>query len=461
MLVDNAVRSVYSLLPQRLRTLWDRVERSDLGSRMARGVFWSIGGSLISRGLMLTASVMLARLMGREVYGEFGMIRSTLNTFLTFAGFGLGVTATKHVAEFRRRDPDRAGRIIVISELFALGTGLLVSLGLCIFAPWVASHTINAPQLTEELRISAVVLLLNGLNGAQTGALAGFEAFKAIAQINFLVGILSFPTLIFGAYYGGLRGCIYALCVNISINWILNHLALRKEAKQHHIRFSAKGCMREWPILWKFSLPVTLSGILVCPVLWTCNAILVKQPGGYGQMGMYDAANQWQGALLFIPSVVGQIALPLLASLTCDNDQDKYRQILKYNIIINVCAAFLVALPIAGFAPAIMRTYGNKFVEGARALSLLSMSTVLISLNNVVGQAIVSKGLMWIGLLFNVIWACSILTLSWLLVHKGYGVTGLAMANFISYSVHSLVQVTYLWKILKNNNHDRQVCTVG
>jgi hypothetical protein len=35
------------------------------------------------------------------------------------------------------------------------------------------------------------------------------------------------------------------------------------------------------------------------------------------------------------------------------------------------------------------------------------------------------------------------------------------MANFISYSVHSLVQVTYLWKILKNNNHDRQVCTVG
>ena len=54
------------------------------------------------------------------------MIQSTVGMFGVFAGFGLGLTATKHVAEFRQSDPDRAGRIIGLSGLFAIGPGGLM-----------------------------------------------------------------------------------------------------------------------------------------------------------------------------------------------------------------------------------------------------------------------------------------------------------------------------------------------
>lgn len=437
---------LYDACPRQLLPYWDRVESSHIGSRMARGAFWSIGGAVISRGLMLIASILVARMLGREVYGEFGMIRTTVNMFLVFAGFGLGMTATKHVAECRVSDPDRAGRILAISGLFAVGTGTLVAVGLYVFAPWVASHTINAPHLVGELRIGAFILLLNAMNGSQTGALAGFEAFKSIAKVNLWTGLASFPLLIGGAYWGGLRGAVWALGANMVINWFLNHLALRREAARHKVPFSFKECFTEWPILWRFSLPAAMSGIMVSPIVWASNAMLVNQPGGYGQMGLFDAANQWRMAILFIPGVVGQIVLPMLANLNAPDDQVRYRKVLKYNALINGGVALAVALPVALLAQPIMRSYGLDFVEGALALALLSVSTVLVALNNVVGQAIASKGRMWIGFAFNLMWAAIFLILSSYFIHNGYGVTGLALANLIAYMFHCIWQTGYLLK---------------
>jgi len=439
---------VYNQMPSQLKRFWNRIEASDIGSRMVNGAFWSIGGAVISRGLMLVASILVARMLGRDIYGEFGMIRTTVNMFLVFAGFGLGMTATKHVAECRLTDPGRAGRIMAISGLFAAVTGTLVAVGLLIFAPWVATHTINAPHLAGELRIGALILLLNALNGAQTGALAGFEAFRIIAQVNLWVGLASFPLLVGGAYWGGLRGAVWALCTNMIVNWLLNHLALRREAARHNVPFSSAGCLAEWPVLWRFSLPAALSGIMVSPVLWACSAMLVNQPDGYGQMGLFDAANQWKMAILFIPGVVGQIVLPMLSSLNGMNDRDRYKKVLKYNALITGGVAIAVALPIALFAPRIMKSYGPGFEEGTVALVLMTISTVLIALNTVVGQAIASKGRMWVGCLFNLLWALFLLAFSYMFIKQEYGVNGLAMASMIAYLAHSIWQSIYVIKLV-------------
>ena len=50
-----------------------------------------------------------------------------------------------------------------------------------------------APALAGELRIAGILLFFNALNGAQTGALSGFEAFRAIARINLVRGLIAFP----------------------------------------------------------------------------------------------------------------------------------------------------------------------------------------------------------------------------------------------------------------------------
>lgn len=439
--------------PSSLQKVIEKIKASPLGYRLARGVFWSMTGAVVSRGLMLTASILVARILGREVFGEFGMVRSTVGMFLVFAGFGLGLTATKHVAELRKTDPARAGRIMGLSSIFAAVTGFIVAFFLWVFAPWLAAHTINAPHLAGVLRIGALILFVNALNGAQTGALAGFEAFRAIARVNLWVGLASFPLLVGGACFGGLVGAVWALAANMAIHWLLNHIALREQAATHLVPFSLRGCTTEWPVLLKFSLPAALSGVMVTPAAWACNAILVNQPDGYGQMGIFDAANQWRLAILFIPGMVGQIVLPMLSSLNNPDHREDYLKVLKMNLLINGGTALLAALPIAFSASWIMRSYGARFEEGEWVLIVLTLSAVLVAINNVVGQAIASRGQMWIGLLFNTIWAVALVTLTVTLVrYQGHGAIGLALSNLGAYSLHCIWQYSYLWHLRKTAN---------
>lgn len=411
-----------------------------------------MAGAVISRGLMLTASVLVARMLGKTGYGELGMIRSTVGMFGVFAGFGLGLTATKHVAEFRQSDPDRAGRIIGLSGLFAMVTGGLMALGLFIFAPWLAEHTINAPHLTGVLRIGALILFINALNGAQTGALAGFEAFKTIAYVNIFVGLISFPILVGGAYFGGLTGAVWALAINLGVNWLLNHLALRKEASRYNVPLAFRDCSRELSVLWKFSLPAVLASSLVGPVNWICSALLVNRPEGYGEMGIFSAANQWFNMLLFLPGLLGGVVLPVLSERF---GQKEIKQSMKTFVLAIKMNALLV-LPLVLLAsiasPYIMNLYGEDFRSGWLTLVVVLLTAGLLAVQTPVGQIIAASGKMWIGLAMNFGWALTFIVGTLLLLDLGS--LGLATARAVSYTVHATWTFAFAYFIISRRNTD-------
>ena len=444
-----SIRTIVSACcPQFLRPLFDRIEASPIGLRLARGMFWSMAGAVISRGLMLVASIAVARMLGKTGFGELGMIQSTVGMFGVFAGFGLGLTATKHVAEFRSRDPERAGRILGLSGLVAMGTGGLMALGLFFFAPWLADHTINAPHLAGILRIGALILFISALNGAQTGALSGFEAFKTIAYVNLFIGLISFPVFICGAYFGGLTGAVWALAINLCFNWLLSHLALRKEAQKYKVPFTFRKCSVEWPIIWKFSLPAVLAASMVGPVDWICNALLVNQPGGYGEMGIYSAANQWYAMLMFLPGLLGGVVLPVLSERLSQKDTSQSMKTMVLAIKANAILVLPLVLIASIASPYIMGLYGEGFRGGWPTLIVVLLTTGLLSIQTPVGQIIAASGKMWVGLTMNMGWALVFISGTVLLVDKGS--LGLATARAFSYIIHATWTFGFaIWLIRK------------
>lgn len=445
--MNAGIRSfLLGVCPRVLRPCWERIAASDVGLRTARGACWSIAGAVVSRGLMLLASILVARLLGQTGFGEFGMIRSTVGMFVVFAGFGLGMTATKHIAEYFRQDPGKAGRIWAISELFTLAAGTVAAAAVLVAAPWLAGETLNAPHLAPEVRIGALILLVNAVNGAQTGALSGFEAFRTVAKINVWVGLASFPLLVGGAYWGGVRGAVWALLLNMLLNWLLNHLALRRLAARHAVPFAVRECARELPILWRFSLPAALSGFMVSPVLWGCNALLVQSPGGYGEMAIFEAANQWRIAALFLPGMVGQVMLPILSSLSGGDVLAKHWQAVKYHMLLNAVLVLLAAAVIALAAAWIMRGYGEGFAQGRWVLIVLAVSAIPVAVSQVVGQAMASLGKMWAAFAINLLWAVTLLGSSVWLLSRGYGALGLAVSYLLAYLLHSLWVGLYVWR---------------
>ncbi len=416
-----------------------RIQTSPLGYRLARGVFWSMAGAVISRGLMLAATVLVARMLGKTVYGELGMIQSTVGMFGVFAGFGLGLTATKHVAQFRQSDPGRAGRIIGLSGLFAMVTGGLMALGLFICAPWLAEHAINAPHLASLLRIGALMLLVSAVNGAQTGALAGFEAFKTIAYVNLFVGLISFPILVSGAYFGGLTGAVWALVINLGVNWLLNHLALRKEARRYKVPFTFRDFSRERSVLWKFSLPAALSGVMVGPVNWVCAALLVNQPEGYSEMGIFTAALAFQVLLLFVS---GMLNAPLLSMLSNAGPKTT-EKIGTVNILSSWILGMMFAIPLLCFPEIAEMLFGKNFQGHSfkATFAIIVFYTCVISFKGGLVRILVSKSLLWWGFCSNLLWTAILLPTAFFLVE--WGAVGLAASFAIAYVLNSIVVVMF------------------
>jgi O-antigen/teichoic acid export membrane protein len=413
------------------------VPAGSLRARFTLGVIWSLAGAIASRSFLLAGSVVCARFLGKEGFGALGMIQSTAGMFGVFAGLGLSLTSTKYVAEFRRQDPVRAGRILALSGSTAFISGGAITVLLILFAPYLAKHVLASPQLAAPLAVGSGLVFFGAINGAQTGALAGFEAFKTIARVNVLAGVASFPLIVLGVWRGGLSGALWGSVAALAINWVLNNRALRRECGSAKVSYQFASCHRELNILHRFSLPAFLASIVVGPAIWLCNAWLVHQPQGYAELGIYTAADKWRLLILFIPTSVFAMVVPVLSNLYGEGDGVGFRRVFRVNLQLNASLALLAALLIAALAAPIMAIYGNAFRGGRSVLIVLAFSALPEALNAILGQPLIAANLMWWRFGFDLLLVAVLVTLAWVLIPK-WGALGLAASYGLAYSVTSL-----------------------
>lgn len=414
-----------------------------LRERLTLGAFWSLCGAVISRGFLLAASIVCARFLGKQGFGALGMIQSTAGMFGIFAGLGMGLTATKYVAEFRCSDPLRTGRILAFSASIAFVSGGFITLLLILLAPFLAKQVLAAPQLAKPLAIGSGLAFFGAINGAQTGALAGFEAFKTIAVMNVIAGIASFPLIVFGVWARGLQGAIWGSVAALAINWILNNRALRRVCANANVSYHFAFCYRELGILHRFSLPALLAAIAVAPGLWVCNALLARQPQGYADLGIYAAADKWRLLILFVPTSVFTMVLPVLSNFYNERDDMRFKQVFRANLKVNAALVFSSVVLIAVFAVPIMTIYGPSFRGGWAVLLILAFSAIPETLNAILGLSLIARRLMWWRFAFDVLLVGVLVGLALLFIPK-WGALGLAASYGLALATTSLGLFAFL-----------------
>lgn len=429
-----------SAVSERLKVPGD----SELAPRFATGAFWSLLGGVSSQVLAFLASVWVARQLGGEHFGEFAMIRSTAMMFSIFGAFGIGMTATKHVAEYWKTAPIRAGRIVVLSEGVAVCCGGAMAILLCVIASPLARYGLHAPHLAGMLRIGALLLVFNIVIFAQSGVLAGFEAFKEMTRVGVIAGGVTLVALVVFSSIAGLQGAMWGAVIGLGAHCILNQAAVLHEIRKHSIPFAFHSCLNEWRVLGSFSLPVALSNIVKAPALWACQSLLVSQVGGYSQMGIFNVAHQWRMAILFIPERVSQITLPILSSLKAEGRLDQFKKTLRAGLMFNLGVSTLLAVPVIVLSRWIIRVYGSDFVGGTSALSMLAGSAVLVSVSIVGERALVSLGKVWQRLYARICWSVVLLGCGYWLVSTGGGASGLALAVLLACGFHVLAVFGFL-----------------
>lgn len=445
-------KSEHILQLKLLKDELNRIKNSAVGKRFFKGLLWNATGVIASRILWLIATFFLARMLSIEKFGELGIIQSTISMFGVFTGLGLGLTATKYLAELKLKDPPKAGRIISLTQIIVLVTSLIFGLALFIAADWLSKNTLASPGLGFYLKISSLLLVFNSLNGVQIGILTGLENFKLIARANFINGILSIILALVGAYLFGLEGVIWGLVISISITFFMIQYALKIEFAKYKIKYDFKSCLKESEILWKFSMPALLSGALVMPVNWICNALLVNQDAGYKEMGILNAANQWYAVMVFLPNIVAGTILPILTENISINEKEKSKKLLRYSIYLN----FFSLLPIitAGIilSNIIMNLYGIEFRGQGSVLVFTFLAALMYAIQIPVGNYIAATGRMWIGLIINLVWGIIFIFSTIQIVELG--AEGLSISRLIAYLVMALLTYFYVFRKINDVKDD-------
>lgn len=426
-----------------LKKKYYNFDKSDLAKRLSHGAFWALLGSVSSKLILLISGILAANILGKNLYGEYSIIKSTVIMFVVFASLGLGLTASKYISQYRETAIQKAYNVCIVTNLFAVIAGLLVTVGIVYFSSDIATKTLEAPYLKNDIKWGGILLFFCCINAAQSGILSGFEDFRSIAINSFISSIFELLFTILGAIWFGVRGAIIGAGLAYAILFILNNISIRKKFPNLGLITNIKTLsISDFAIIWKFSIPAAFSNMMVIPILWYVKALLVRETS-FGEIAVFNASDQIKTIILFIPISLGQIILPILSNLKSGNNSKKqYYKVLKYNFILNFAITFILSFLVIIFSSQILGFWGKDFVDTI-SLVYLSISTIFTSLSSVLGQAIASFSKMWIGFIFNAVWGGIVLLLSVFFIKNGYGSSGIALAILIAYIIHTIYQCAY------------------
>jgi O-antigen/teichoic acid export membrane protein len=413
--------------------------------RFTTGVFWTLIGNVVWRFLSAVSTISIARILGPQAFGEFGMIQSTIRMFLVYADFGVGATSTKYIAEHRISDPGKAGKILKLVLVVAFLLCGSVAAILFLASSYIANQVLHNSALAPGLGVGALLLFFLVYGEIKQCALAGFENFKAIAKANILRGVATPLICIPLAYFYGVEGAIAGLAIVSALMLMNVSIYLKKEQAGIRSRetVSMRDARNEIPILWKFALPGFIAGTLITIMTWFGRFLLTRQEHGYVELGFFEAAYQWQALILFLPAVFLRVILPIMSETYGKKGMDEF----KAAVSMQFQAVCLISLPLViltiGFSAPLAAIFGKQFESTETIIPILMLSVFFFTLNHSLRQVYDSTGKRWTNLMMYVIWA-GIYLIGCLLFIPKMGATGFALTHLVAEMALLLVQALYV-----------------
>lgn len=417
-------------------------------SNLAKDSFWALLGKTLGSALSLFAGIIVARFLGKEVYGEYGMVKTTLIQVSVFSTFGLGYTITKYIAQLKNDTKNDVRQVVKIALSITCVFSGFMSILLFIFAKQVAV-LLNAPYLYNMLRISAFAIFFNAITTTQIGALSGFKAFKIIAINNFLAGIVTFILSVVLTLFYGLEGSVLALALSLFINCVINNVSLRRVLKRYPKLYEIKRTyIKE---ILAFSFPIALQESSYSIVQWSLTFVLIKL-STYGELGIYNAAAQWSAIIGFLPGVLQNV----MFSYFCESadDTSKHKKLVNIMLILNISITIVPFLLVFIFSNFICSFYGKTFTGMENVLNITIFSSVISALISVFNNEFISKGKTWFLFITRLIRDVLLIVITYITISFFKNISAaliLAIVSLTMYTLYCMFLALIYYKKTNNN----------
>ncbi|MFB0612669.1 oligosaccharide flippase family protein [Aurantiacibacter poecillastricola] len=430
--------------------------RTSIARRLAGGFAWSSLGTLGWRVLTAASSIIAARVLGVAGFGELGVVRSTANFFQTFAIFRLGTTASKSIAEHRGKDPARAGSVLSMVLVVSAALCAFFGLVLLLAGGWIARDMLDNPGLEWPLRISSVIMFFQAYGAVRETILIGTESFRSFAWVNAAKGGATSILLVIGALLGGVTGAVAGLALGTFVSFIVLEISVRRALASNGIpgNLPFSTWKKEIPILFSFALPGLVTGAATAGCYWIGRVHLSDAPGGFVQLGLFEAANQWRTMVLLVPGALALAALPIIADSYGKEEKGDFNEAIALQFNGILALALPISVGVIVFGDWLMALFGNDYAEAASVLPVLMISVFLFALNQSLRRIMDGTGHVWrhtamtgawavafLGSLFFLFEDASALSLAWAYM--------LAEAVMVAISIIYVVAVFARWFLVK------------
>jgi O-antigen/teichoic acid export membrane protein len=423
-------------------------------SRFARGSAWNVVAAGSSQGSVLVTGLILANLMGAQLFGAYSLLTTTLNTLLVIAQLGTGLAVVKFVSELRATSPLAASAAVKECLRYASFGGVVVAALLIGFSGSLSTLVLRQEQLAVPFAVTALAVVFLSQAGVYQGILHAVQAFSMVAAVNALHGALLVFACVSGAYWWGLPGAAAGLLVSSGARALLFRRAARAEMREHRL---APGEMesdgftetRVRAFIW----PAAVSGLTTMPSFWLCATMLTRQPNGLVEVAWFSVALTLRSFVVLLPSLMTSVSAAMLNAALGRQDWLEFRQVLRISVVsaatIGVVAGGIIILG----SDYILAAYGQEFA-GADAAVLAGMGLACME---IVGGAlytvVVAHAKMWRSLFLIVLPRdATAVALAWLFSREAgaagaiggiavaWGLSAIVVALWVRTLLHGTIQ---------------------
>ena len=377
----------------------------------------------------LGTSVIVSRMLGPEGRGIYGIIMTVIVFSASFGVFGFGKANTYFIAQDRYRAKALGIHSIIVGLVGSIISGMAFYL-ICAYQPGMVAG-IDGVLLWVTLLMLPLFLWGNLFSQAflGLGRIIAYNIFNTGQRIIFL-GAALLMLIVFDhdieKYMISVIAGI-ALLVAFYIHW---YIRVSPRSKFINTKLVSKSLLygsRSY-IATIFAMATLRSGIF-----------FVNHFRGISEAGLFAVAQQISELLVIVPSVVGGILFPRVAT---GDSKDLTPKVLRTMSVLFLPILIILAL---GARPIITFLFGPEFLPSASALLIILPGTFLLGLQVIIAGDIAGRGYPWPAAL---IWIPVFILnyIGYMLLIPGFGINGAALSTSISFILVSLFMTFYLRK---------------
>ena len=410
---------------------------ADMAKVSARGSFHVLWGLVVSTVISSVGTIFIARLLGSDLYGLYGIALTAPTLIGVFRDWGINSAMVRSTAQCRAENETSAIRKVFLSGLiFEIAMGLVLSAVAFALSGFFATNIFHRPEIVALIQIGSISVLASGIINAATAAFTGTERMElnsvmlicqSVVKILVMITLVLFGLGTTGAVTGYVSGLAFGAVVGVALIWVIYRKLPKPVGPVDGIKTWTKEMLT-------YGAPISLGNIIgsfqaqfyatLLPYFYVNNNSII---------GNYSLANTFVVLISFFAVPVTTMMFPAFSKLNAKKDPETIQNVFQFSVKY----ASLLVVPVSALimslsGPAVSTLFGNAYSSTALFLTLLSISylyTALGSLSTV--NLIISQGQTGFSFVLTVITAAIGVPMGYVLINQ-FGVLGLVVTGLTS-----------------------------